>query len=257
MRAAPRTLAAILLIAAGFPLCRHAHGASRQAEVAKYRVLRANVDNAFLHQFLSRQKQEVHPATGQIRDIGARIVRATGNAFGNTCHFYIVDQSTVNALASPGGNIFIYRGLLDLKLSRDETAAFIAHEVSHIVQWHWLNRLQRQMDSAALAKYTAKAYGRDSAQIAQLSRAIENLKYSQKEELDADAGGLQLMVEAGFSPKAMVSLLKKVDAKVGEPKPPKPGMTVITDHPSHQARIDMLQDLLGSGKVQRRNKRLF
>lgn len=230
--------------------------ASRSAEIQKYRVLRANVDNAFLHQFLSKQKDSVHPPTGQIRDIGARIIKATGNAFGSGYHFYIVDESTINAMASPGGNIFIYRGILDLKLSRDETAALVAHEVSHIVRWHWLNRLRRQMDANSLSRYAAKAYGRDSAQITQLSQAIRNMQYNQAEEFEADAAGLELMVQAGFKPQAAVDLLKKVAEKVKEPEAP-PGKTVITDHPSLAKRIETLQKLIDSGQAKKKAKRLF
>jgi len=227
------------------------------ATYRKVKTLQANVDQAFLLQYLHRNKEHVQPASGQIRDIGVRIVRATGRAFSNKCHFYAVDEPVVNASTSPGGNIFIYQGLLGAGLTQDEMAALLGHEIGHILRYHWLARLQRNMDAQRMAQYTAKSYGRNSAQIAYLMQAMRNLAYDRNEEFEADQTGVQLMVDAGFDPRGMASLLGKVQALQSPRQAKAASNPYLASHPAIPDRIARIQAILGAGSLKPTRKRLF
>ena len=49
-----------------------------------------------------------------------------------TFHFYIIQSSDLNAFAGPGGQIFVFTGLIDVMDQVDELAAVIAHEIGHV-----------------------------------------------------------------------------------------------------------------------------
>src|SRR5262249_5481954 len=60
-------------------------------------------------------------------------------------HLQIVNSKDVNSLGFPGGEIYLYRGLVDLASNDDEVAALIAHEVGHVASRHGTQQLSRQL----------------------------------------------------------------------------------------------------------------
>lgn len=255
MRLRPAALTAAALLA-----LLPARGAARMAtaqEMAKYRVLQANVDHAFLWAYLNKNHDKVGPASGKIRYIGSQIVRGTGNTFFFNLHFYVLKSALANAATSPKGNIFLYSGLDRLKLTEAESAAIIAHEVAHLALSHWLARLQRNMQAAALASYAAKTYGRDSAKISLLYSMVQGLKYSQQEEYDADALGAQFLLNAHYPPQAMETALQKLDADQRAQADGKPAANpFLSDHPMTPDRIARLEALIPTLHAQQRHLRL-
>lgn len=230
-----------------------AAGSPRQ----QLKVLERNVDQAFLQQYLHQNKAKVHSAPGRMRAIASRIVKATGNAFNSNCHLYTVEEPAVNALTSPAGNIFLYRGLIGSGLTDDELAALLAHEVAHIVHLHWFERLKRNLEAARLAEYQAKQYGRSSAQISYLLNKMQNLHYDRAEEHQADSTGLRLMVQAGFEPRSMVSLLRKVGALQSSEQSAAEKNPYLATHPAIAERAVKVQGLIDSGRAKPVKKRLY
>jgi len=57
-------------------------------------------------------------------------------------HFYLVDDSTVNAFAVPGGHIFVHRGLIERAGSYSELAGVLGHEVAHVTLRHSVNQMR-------------------------------------------------------------------------------------------------------------------
>lgn len=221
------------------------------------KTLEKNVDHAFLWGYLSANKGKVHYAPGGLRGIGVKIVRATGNVFKTNCRFYVVDSPKANAAASPGGNIFLYKGALDLGLDESQKAALIAHEVAHVARGHWLGRLRRQLESKLLVRYSAKVYGKNSAQVQALYKALENLEYNREEEHEADLIGAQLMVDAGYRPVALAELLRKVRRHQLKTQPELANVNpLLSSHPSIEERINRVEEIVASGRLRPRKKRL-
>lgn len=235
-------------------------GASLAADGATYlqlKILEHNVNQAFLHKYLHQHKEKVHSAPGNIRGIGVRIVKATRNAFGHNCRLHVVEIPDVNAITSPGGNIFLYKGLIGAGLTDDELAALLGHEVAHVTQWHWLARLQRNLDAARMAVYTGKRLGRSSAEIAYLQQAMRNLAYEREEEFKADLIGMQLMVEAGFKPQGAVSLLRRLKALQRPEQAAALENPYLSTHPGLDDRIARLQAHIDSGQAKPQPKKLL
>ena len=78
-----------------------------------------------------------------VRNVGNRVAKEVGITT-YQFQFFVVDQPIPNAFAVPGGNIFIYRGLIEMMSSEDELASILSHELAHIQARH----LQRSIDEA-------------------------------------------------------------------------------------------------------------
>lgn len=255
MRAGALTPAALVVALLSSPSA--AAGVSAAKQMAQYRTLQANVDQAFLWAYLNKNHENIRPASGKTRYLGAKIATATGSTFFFNCHFYTVHSDIANAITTPKGSIFLYGGLDRLKLTEAEQAAVIAHEIGHLARSHWLKRLQRNMQAEVLANYAARTYGRGSAQISALYSMMQNLQYSREEEYEADALGAQFLLNAGYPPQAMETALIKLDDDSTAAAAGKPATVnaFMSDHPMTPDRIRRLEALIPTLRVQHKRLR--
>jgi len=125
--------------------------------------------------------------------------------------FVVLNNSTPNAWALPGGKIAVNRGLL-LELNNEaELAAVLGHEIVHAAARHGAKSMERGMllQGAILATGIALADHDYSNQIvggARLATKLIHHKYSRNAELEADYYGMHYMSKAGYNPKAAVGL---------------------------------------------------
>ncbi|MCR5605203.1 MAG: M48 family metallopeptidase [Treponema sp.] len=139
----------------------------------------------------------------------------------------VLDSKEINAFATPGGHIFITRGLLNCTKSEDEIAAVLAHELSHIMLKHSIKAIKTSRAINAIVKtggsvVVAATAGKDSSveMVNAFSDGVDDIVnslldkgFSQSQEFEADAKALDLMNLAGYNPKAMVSLLESLKDK--------------------------------------------
>ena len=132
-------------------------------------------------------------------------------------NFYIVDSSAINAFATPGGYIYINKGLILSAENEAELAGVIAHEIGHANARHVASIIEKsqKLNMAALAGILAGVFlgggGETSAAIAAFSLAGSSsltLKYMREHEEEADRMGLEYLVKAGYYPGAMIDFLK-------------------------------------------------
>src|SRR3954471_8381239 len=69
--------------------------------------------------------------TKYVNLVGNAVARA-GARPGLLFHFAILDTDVVNAMAMPGGYVFVTRGALSLMDNESELAGVLAHEVAHV-----------------------------------------------------------------------------------------------------------------------------
>jgi len=130
-------------------------------------------------------------------------------------HFGILHTSEINALAAPGGYIFITQGLLDTLKDESELAGVLAHEVTHVVHRHIVKAI-RQADLVGAGQDLASAAGKDVSQYSQLSDFSINLLsngLSRGDELDADKGGTILASKIGYDPTGLRRSIERLAAK--------------------------------------------
>ena len=140
--------------------------------------------------------------------------------------FRILDSDEINGLATPGGHIFVTRGLLRLAETEDEVAAILAHEVSHVVYRHGAEAIMETRGRnlalrAEALNYRLSAVGLDSSAIGRASTVLEERVqsvvnsllgdgYSQDSEIEADLGAIQILLKLGYDPYAMVRVLERL-----------------------------------------------
>jgi beta-barrel assembly-enhancing protease len=122
----------------------------------------------------------------------------------------ITAEGEPNAVALPGGPIFVTWPLLDLcQGQRDEIAFVLGHEMGHIVRRHTLDRMVKD---AALSLLLRQTSGRQaaSAWLSRVGRQVLSRAYSRDQELEADAFAVALVKTAGGDARAAERLLGKL-----------------------------------------------
>ena len=147
----------------------------------------------------------------------------------------IDDPETLNAWCMAGGRMAIYSGIVTkLKLTDDEIAQIMGHEISHALANHTAERMSRAI--LMNAGLTAAAAMTDNnglvltgtAMAAKLALELPN---SRTAETEADRIGIELATMAGYKPQAAVSLWQKMQQAGGSG-----GMEFLSTHPSPESR---------------------
>ena len=167
-------------------------------------------------------------------------------------HFIVLDSDDINAFATPGGHIFITRGLLRCCRTEDALAAVLAHEIGHVQLRHGMKAIEKARITEALtvlAQESAKSLG--GQEVAQLTQAFGgvisditntmiNNGYSRSYEYQADTAALSILKRVGYNPGSLIDMLGVMARQI------KPGGSDFAKtHPSPQNRIAELKD---SGK---------
>jgi predicted Zn-dependent protease len=151
----------------------------------------------------------------------------------------LIASKDINAFCMPGGKIAFFTGILDtLKLTDDEVAAVMGHEIAHALREHARERIAKsqatQVGVGALSQILGLG---DLGRLGlNMGGQLLTLKFSRDDESEADVVGLDVAARAGYDPRAGVVLWEKM-AKVN-----KGGMPDwLSTHPSGPNRIDQMQ----------------
>ena len=142
-----------------------------------------------------------------VDEIGQRLVAVSGDA-GDEYHFYVVDDTTVNAFALPDGYIFVNRGLIAYMRSEDELAGVIGHEIGHVVGNH-ARRANTMSAFGTLAGIVGSVLtGTGSiADLSNTATATITSGYRRDYELESDEFGGEYLALAGYNPLAMIDVI--------------------------------------------------
>lgn len=157
-------------------------------------------------------------------------------------HFGVLDTSSVNAFAAPGGYVLITRGLYEMLNSESQLAGVLGHEIGHIVQRHHVKVMQQ----SALVSAGARA-----AQRSDRSLLVNNLIGTGAEvmargldkdaEFEADRIGVVLAARAGYSPYGLVEVLHLLAARTADDTSL---ALLFKTHPAPGERLTQLGDAL-------------
>ena len=156
------------------------------------------------------------------------------NTHGMKLKCTVLHDNTINAFAIPGGNVYVYSGIIDFLQSDDELAAVIAHELAHVEKRHSLKNFRTSTALSLLLEKAVKNKKNQEAWTAVLS-ALALMKFSRKQEDEADDVGQYRLAAAGFNPYGQVQVWERFLKKYGDSK----GIEkFLSSHPSHQYRIE-------------------
>jgi predicted Zn-dependent protease len=146
------------------------------------------------------------PEAAYARHVGERIAAAAG--LEGECTFTLVNSDVVNAFAVPGCYIYITRGLMGIVNSEAELASVLAHETGHIVAAH--NRRQQRRSlwrSLGVLAVGVLTGNEDLTRLAGRAAEYFTLRYSRKQEYEADDLGIRYLAAAGYDPYAAGDML--------------------------------------------------
>ena len=152
----------------------------------------------------------------------------------------LIASKQINAFCMPGGKIAFYTGIMDqLKLTDDEAAMIMGHEMAHALREHARARIAKSQGPGTLLSIGAQLLGLGQLGdvAASLGTQLLTLRFSREDESDADLVGLELASRGGFNPQASVSLWEKMGQAGGGAG----GPSFLSTHPSGPRRIQVLQ----------------
>lgn len=156
----------------------------------------------------------------------------------------ILNSPVVNAFALPSGNLYVTRGLLALANDTSEVAAVVAHEMAHVTARHSTARQRRAEAAQVVNKVVANVMqDQDAQRLALTSTQLSLARFSQVQELEADAVGVRTLSRAGFDPFAASRFLASM-ARYAEFRSLRPTNAngqvkpdFLSSHPSTPERI--------------------
>ena len=166
--------------------------------------------------------------------------------------FLILNSDEINAFATPGGQIFITRGLLRCCRNEDAVAAVLAHEIGHIQLKHGIQAIEKSRVTDAvttIAAETARALRPNEMKmlsqafggaIMDITTTMINNGYSRSYEYQADQAALKILRRLGYDPNGLVEMLVVMGKSLKSG-----GKDFAKTHPSPGDRIGEIEEKLG------------
>jgi len=206
------------------------------------------VEAAAAQQYLQIQREAAqqnallpadHPQVQRLRAIAKRIIPQSlpwnPRAKQWRWEVNVINSAQLNAFCMPGGKIAFYYGILvKLKLTDDEVATIMGHEVAHALREHARERMGKTAATRIGASLVSSLLGLGNTGDALLNMGgqILTLKFSREDETEADLVGMELAARAGYNPAAGISLWQKM-AEASKGAPPQ----WLSTHPAGPTRI--------------------
>jgi predicted Zn-dependent protease len=144
----------------------------------------------------------------------------------------VIKTPTINALCMPGGKIAVFTGIFDsLKLTDDELAMVLGHEMAHALREHGRARTAKVTLTNVGTLAISLVIGGNVGELARQGGGLLNLKFNRDDERDADLIGMEIAARAGYDPEAAITLWQKMGQIAGNARPP-----WLSTHPSNEDR---------------------
>src|SRR4029078_1265085 len=161
--------------------------------------------------------------------------------------FTVLDSPVINAMALPGGYIYVTRGMLAHLNNEDQLATVIAHEIGHVAARHAARQAWQQQIGQGLllgGAVLSQGLGLPAGNILNLGGMAAQLfllRYSREDELEADKLGVEYATAAGYDSREVIGLFQTLDRmqeKEGQSMP-----SFLATHPNPGDRIERIREL--------------
>ncbi len=161
-----------------------------------------------------------------------------------TYYFAILDTEEINAFATPGGYVFVTRGLLTKIRSEDELAGVLAHEIAHINEKHMYSQIKKDREVSS-SETLVRMMSRGGSQMGEAVATMVNKGLDilvedglgKEKEFEADWAGSVYVSAVGYDPWALKSYLERIKTQLSTVK-------VAKTHPPFEERIAAFEKFL-------------
>ncbi|MDD5449205.1 MAG: M48 family metallopeptidase [Candidatus Omnitrophica bacterium] len=185
----------------------------------------------------------------RLRAIG-NVIAAVSDRKDLTYYFKVLKDKDVNAFTTPGGYVYVFRGLIDKTGSDSELASVVAHEIGHVAARHAAKKMEIDMGYNLLMSivFSGKSNA-DTARYIDIGFNLIALGYSREDELFADKLGIRYLIKAGYDPYGMVSFMEKME-KMEKEEGGAP-IYILSSHPYMSQRIEEARKEIARQKTQK------
>lgn len=168
-------------------------------------------------------------------------------------HFGILATREPLAFSTPGGYVFISRGMLETVRSEEELAGVVAHELGHLQNQDGIRSVGQSKATSMLTLLgtltlsLAGGGGLAGALLQSFEGAVDhavtdlvNKGYSRRQEIAADAAAIRIVTTAGYPARSYVNLTRRIFAEQNGKS-----ASLLSTHPASTERLDTLQKLVG------------
>jgi hypothetical protein len=196
-------------------------------------------------------RMPIRPESGDVDDyveqVGRRLVNGIPGEFRHSqfdYEFDVVNAREINAFALPGGPLYVNRGTIEAAGSEGELAGVMAHEIAHIALRHGTAQATKAQSAkfqlpaiggAILGAIIGGSVGSIIAQGTQFGLSTYFLKYSRDYERQADILGAQIMANAGYDPRDLANMFRRIERQSGSGGP-----EWLSSHPNPGDRYDRI-----------------
>jgi predicted Zn-dependent protease len=181
------------------------------------------------------------PLADYVRGVGTRIALASvPGSRPQDWTVTVLDSPVPNAMATPGGYLYITRGLLAMMNSEAELASVLGHEAGHVAARHSDKRNTRAAIGTLATIGAALLGGGQVGQIANVGANAWVAGFSRDQEREADTLGMRYAIAAGYDPMAaatMLQALERVAAVEGREAMERRGTSLFSTHPVTAERV--------------------
>jgi Zn-dependent protease with chaperone function len=151
----------------------------------------------------------------------------------------VVRRDEANAIALPGGHIYVFQGLIGKAANADEVAGVIAHEIGHVAH---RDGTKSVLQAGGLSFLFGMLLGDfvGGGAVVMAAKSVLQSSYSRNAESAADRYGAELMNQAHGDARALATMLAKIGGAT------EPGMKLLLDHPETKARIAAINKIAGT-----------
>lgn len=184
-----------------------------------------------------------HPQLIRLKEIANRLLphttRWNPRAGRWAWEVQLFNAKQINAFCMPGGKIGFFTGILDqLKLTDDEVAMIMGHEMAHALREHSREQIAKSQLTGIGAGVLSSILGLGDVgrSVMDYGAQLTLLKFSRDNESEADLIGMDIAARGGFDPRAGITLWRKMSA-ASKNAPPQ----WLSTHPSGNSRISDIE----------------
>jgi len=168
-----------------------------------------------------------------LQSLGKRLSAAMDLPEGMRITVHYSSDSTVNAMATLGGNIIVFQGLIDTVDSENALAMVLAHEIAHIHHRHPIIAMGRGFTiMLALSALSGVGDGLMQQWIGSMG-ILPVLAFNREQEEVADADALQALLRVYGHATGATAFFEHVAHRSGLPEPP----AILNTHPDTEVRL--------------------
>lgn len=148
---------------------------------------------------------------------------------------HIIDQDVLNAFVTPGGYIYVYKGLIQYLDNADDLAGVLGHEIAHADQRHSSKQLQRQYGiSVLLSMILGEEASQLETAVGQIAGTVAGLKFSQGAEAEADEYSVEYLAKTRYACNGAATFFEQLIADGNGSNP----LDFLSTHPSPESRVE-------------------